>query len=130
MINGCGVDIVEVNRIKNIIEKWGNHFLNKVYSQEEIFHCESKNSNRFQSYAGIFAAKEAFVKATGTGFRNIRWKEVKVVNDLLGKPYIYLSRQFKTRLKNMKIGSIHLSISHTKSIAVAQVVIEFDKNQG
>jgi len=127
MISGCGIDIIEINRIKNIIEKWGDHFLGKVYSQDEIVYCENKKNNKFQSYAGFFAAKEACVKAMGTGFRKLGWKEIKIDNDLLGKPLICLSSQLKKRLTNNKIGNIHLSISHTKKIAVAQVVIEYDK---
>lgn len=127
MINGCGIDIIEISRVKNIIEKWGNGFLEKIYSQDEIMYCENKKSNKFQSYAGIFAAKEACVKALGTGFRKIGWKEIKIKNDLLGKPLICLSSQLRARLEKIKVGNIHLSISHTKSLAVAQVVIEYDK---
>ena len=76
MILGIGIDIVEIDRIKNIIEKWNFHFLNKVYTLDERKYCEKKINQRFQSYAGYFAAKEACSKALGTGISGIKWKDI------------------------------------------------------
>jgi len=124
MIIGSGIDLVKVNRIKKIILKWDNNFLKKIYTENEINYCESKNERRFQSYAGYFAAKEAWVKAFGTGFREIKWREIEVRNNDLGKPAIYLSSRLKKRIKKMGINNTQVSISHTENLAIASVIIE------
>lgn len=124
MIVGSGIDLVKVNRIKKIIQKWDNSFLKRIYTENEIKYCESKNERRYQSYAGYFAAKEAWVKAIGTGFRNIRWKEIEIRNNSMGKPAIYLSNRLNKRIKQKGINNTQLSISHIKDLAIALVVIE------
>jgi len=124
MIIGCGIDLVNINRIKKIIIKWDSRFLKKIYTNQEINYCEKKKANRFHSYAGLFAAKEAWVKAIGTGFRNIKWKEIEVKSNNLGKPELYLSKRLITKFKMKEIHSTHLSISHTETVAVALVIIE------
>lgn len=122
MIKGTGIDIVEVDRIKRALEK-GGRFKEFVFAAEEIEYCETKGS-RFESYAGRFAAKEAFFKALGTGWQdNTAFYEVVICNDALGKPFIKLAGETKKVIE--KPGTkIHLSISHTKSYATAIVVIE------
>lgn len=124
MIIGCGIDLVEISRVKDLIEKWNGKFINKVYTEMEMNYCENKNINRYQSYAGFFAAKEAFVKAMGTGFRNIQWRDIEIITNSLGKPIIYLSDRCASFYKKVEIKYIHLSISHTKNLAIAQVIIE------
>jgi holo-[acyl-carrier protein] synthase len=124
MVIGCGIDLVNINRIKKIITRWDRRFLKKIYTKQEISYCEKKKGNRFHSYAGFFAAKEAWVKAIGTGFRNIKWKEIEVKNDNLGKPEIYLSKRLIKKIKKKEINKTHLSISHTEELAIALVIIE------
>jgi holo-[acyl-carrier protein] synthase len=124
MIVGTGIDMVNISRIKRIIKKWDKRFLNKIYTAKEIVYCEKKSNNRYNSYAGIFAAKEACVKALGTGFRDIEWKDIEVKNDRLGKPSIFLSNGLKNKFKKKEIDSTNLSISHTEKIAIAMVIIE------
>jgi holo-[acyl-carrier protein] synthase len=124
MIVGTGVDLVNIGRIKRIIIKWDKKFLKKIYTAKEIEYCEQKRNNRYHSYAGIFAAKEACVKALGTGFRDIEWKDIEVNNDNLGKPSIYLSAGLKNKFKAKEMNSAHLSISHTEKLAIAMVIIE------
>lgn len=124
MIIGCGIDLVDIERIKKLIKKWNERFLKKIYTDGEISYCEKKNKNKYQSYAGFYAAKEACLKALGTGLRNIKWKEIEVKNDPLGKPLPYLSERILKVTENRKIYHIHLSISHTKELAIAQVIIE------
>lgn len=124
MIVGVGIDLVSIKRIKNIVARWDKLFLKKVFTEKEIKYCQGKKENCYQSYAGFFAAKEAFVKALGTGFRNIQWKEIEVRKGSGGKPIICLSDRLLKVTKNIKAGSIHLSISHTKELAVAQVIVE------
>ena len=107
-----GVDIVEVTRIKNAIEK-NNGFLEKVFTKKEIEYCE-KRKNKYQSYAGRFSAKEAFVKALGTGFNDeVSFKDIEILNDELGKPNI-----------KYKDYNIELSISHEQNYAVAMVIMQ------
>ncbi len=124
MIIGCGIDLVNIDRIKSIINRWDIRFLEKVYTEQEISYCEKKKNNRYQSYAGFFASKEAWVKALGTGFYNIKWKEIEVRKNSLGRPMIHLSDRLLTITKKRKIDRIHLSISHTEELATAQVIME------
>jgi holo-[acyl-carrier protein] synthase len=123
MISGTGIDIVEVERIQRSIVKSEN-FKKLVFSPEEINYCENEGSG-FQSYAGRFAAKEAFFKALGTGWSgDLAFHEVSVLNDKNGKPFIKL---FGETLKIMDKRSptiVHVSISHSKHYATAVVIIE------
>lgn len=122
MIKGLGTDIVEVDRIGRIMTK-NDRFQRMVFNQAETDYCESRG-NKFESYAGKFAAKEAFFKSLGTGWDGkVKITDVSVLNDSKGKPYIFLEDQGldSLGLKNMKI---HLSISHTKKFATATVIIE------
>jgi holo-[acyl-carrier protein] synthase len=122
MIIGIGTDIIEVERVLKSIESEG--FKNKVYTPAEITYCEAK-LNKAENYAARFAAKEAFAKALGTGFRGqINFTEIEVLNDDLGKPYIQTTGDTQNYLIQRRAGKIHLSLSHTKSTAIAMVVIE------
>jgi len=126
MILGIGTDIVEVDRIKQKVEK-GNEFKNLVFSEREITYCESiKNS--FESYAARFAAKEAFLKAIGLGLLiDFDLKEIETINLLSGQPELQLTENVKNKIKVIfKIDSfkIHLSLSHTTHSAIAFLIIE------
>lgn len=122
MILGIGTDIVDVIRISKSIEN--KKFTEKVFSKNEIRYCESK-ANKAESYAARFAAKEAFSKAIGTGFRGeIAFTEIEVVNDELGKPHLYASGKTLDFIKSQKITSIHVSLSHIKQMAIAMVILE------
>ena len=116
-----GIDIIEVERIKSSIDEMGDNFLDRVYTENEIQYCESKKMQKYQHYAARFAAKEAVFKAiskTLNGKYDITWKDIEVLNDETGRPYIKLSEQFAN-----KIEDIDISISHCKEYAVANVVI-------
>ncbi|WP_068267459.1 holo-ACP synthase [Caviibacter abscessus] len=107
-----GTDIVEVDRIKQAIEK-NNNFKEKVFTKAEIKYCENKK-NKYESYSGRFSAKEAFVKALGTGFTDdISFLDIEILNDENGKPCI-----------NYKGKNYDVSISHEKRYAIAMVLIE------
>jgi holo-[acyl-carrier protein] synthase len=122
MIIGIGTDIIEVDRVLKSIENDG--FKLKVYTLPEMEYCESK-VNKAENYAARFAAKEAFSKALGVGFRGeINFTEIEVLNDVLGKPYIQTSGKTQSYLLQQRVGKIHLSLSHTKNTAIAMVVIE------
>ena len=128
MILEIGVDLVEVERIKDISLKCGDKFEKRVFTPREIAYCNSKKS-RYQSLASRFAAKEAVFKALGTGWRfGLRWQDVEVVNDLLGKPNIILSGEAQQRAELMGAKKVMVSLSHTKKYAVAYVVLIGDEN--
>lgn len=124
MIVGTGIDLVEIDRVQKIIVKWGERFLNKVFTLDEIRYCYTKKENHFQSFAGIFAAKEAFAKALGTGMRKIIWQEIEIRSDNMGKPSLYLSGLAQSIIAEIGITNINVSISHSRKLAVAQVIME------
>ena len=116
-----GIDIIEIERIKNSIEETEGKFCEKVYTEKEIEYCESKNVQKYQHYAARFAAKEAVFKAISPFLENkydIGWKDIQVSNDQNGRPYVQIFN------KNIKqLNNIDISISHCKQYAVASVVI-------
>lgn len=123
MIEGVGIDNVEVARMKNLIDK-NNLFRDRVFTPQEIEYCMSQN-NYAQSFAARFAAKEAFAKALGTGFiGNLDFRQIEVCKDNLGKPYLSLSGEASLLAQNKNIATIHLSLTHTSSIASAVVILE------
>lgn len=126
MILGIGIDLVKNERIKELIIKYKEHFLNKVYTESEIEYCQKK-AEPAVSFAARFAAKEALLKALGTGLRNSSWQDIKVENDNLGKPVLKLTGSTKSKSEKIGVKSIFLSISHEKDYSVAQVVLEGEK---
>ncbi len=122
MIIGIGTDIIQTSRIAKSMESSG--FKEKIFSATEIAYCEKK-ANKFESFAARFAAKEAFFKALGTGWRGgIAFNEVEVVNDEFGKPSIQLLGDTNKTLQKREIATIHVSLSHVKEIAMATVILE------
>ena len=124
-ILGIGTDIVENNRIKNAIKN--NTFIKRIFSKDEIsFSKKFKNKTNF--YSKRFAAKEAFVKAIGTGFRNsINFKDISILNNKLGKPKLYITVKVKKLLKKMfksKNIDIFLSLADEKKYSIAFVIIK------
>ncbi len=122
MVLGIGIDIIEIDRINNIIENKPK-FINRFFTIKESLYFESRKNNS-QIIAGNFAAKEAFVKAFGTGIRNLSLKEIEVLRDKLGKPYINLYGNALKISREKGINSIHISISHSRLYAVANVIVE------
>ncbi len=123
MIKGIGIDIVEIKRIKKLIER-DNKFIEKIFTQKEIDYCKKK-FRKEQHYGARFAAKESFFKALGTGWRDgMKWKDISIENDKLGKPKVELHGKTLEKFKKIKYKQIHLSISHTKEYAIAYVIIE------
>jgi len=123
MIYGIGTDIIEVERIKQNIFN-SKSLKTKLFTKKEIEYCDSKK--RFaEHFAARFAAKEAFFKALGTGWRNgFAFNEVEISNNELGKPFINISGKVKEFVEQEQITNIHLSISHIKDTAIAFVTIE------
>ncbi len=122
MIIGIGTDIAEVQRIAKSIENIS--FKEKVFSKNEIIYCESK-ANKAESFAARFAAKEAFFKSLGTGWRGgMAFNEVEVMNDELGKPSLHIIGTTAEIIKDKNIKTIHVSLSHVKDMAMATVILE------
>ena len=112
-----GIDIIEVNRIKNDIETLGSKFLSRIYTENEIMYCESKKSQKYQSYAARFAAKEAIYKATSSHINcEYTWKDFEILNDEKGKPYAKLGITID------ELDELTVSLSHSKEYAVANVI--------
>lgn len=122
MIIGIGTDIIQTERIAKGMESSG--FKEKVFSKAEILYCE-KRANSVESFAARFAAKEAFFKALGTGWRGgMAFNEVQIVNDELGKPSIELLGETKAIVQKREIKNIHVTLSHVKETAIATVILE------
>ena len=114
MILGTGVDIIEVRRIKEAVEKYGKVFLQRIFTDKELKHAAAR-SNLYQHFAGRFASKEAVFKALGD--KNLNWKDVQVLNDEDGRPHCTLLNKIHDKVE------VHLSISHIKNYAVANAII-------
>ena len=114
MILGTGVDITEVNRLKKAVEKWGEAFLNKIFTKEELINAKTRGS-LYQHLAGRFAAKEAIFKALGDA--DLNWKDVQILNDNEGKP------SCKILNSRGKGANVIVSISHVKNYAVANAIV-------
>jgi holo-[acyl-carrier protein] synthase len=124
LIIGMGVDLAEVQRIQAAIERHGETFLRRVYTAAEREYCEGFR-NKFERYAGRFAAKEAAMKALGTGWRRgVRWVDFEVVRELGGRPTIRLDGEAKKIAAELGVKRIVLSITHTETMALAQIVME------
>ena len=124
MIVGLGVDIAEVARVKAAIERHGETFLRRLYTAQEQEYCE-RFKNKYERYAGRFAAKEAAMKALGTGWsRGVRWVDVEVTREKGGRPTIKLAGEAAHIADRLKVKNIVLSITHTAEQAFAQVIFE------
>jgi len=126
MIYGVGIDIIDINRIRNVINKYGVKFKNRCFTMNEINRSEKKY-NVIESYAKRYAAKEACAKALGTGLaRGVFWKDIEVKNDKYGKPFIILHKNAKKYLQFINLQNnikIELSLTDEKHFALANVVI-------
>jgi len=124
MIVGTGIDIVEVPRMAAAIERFGVRFLKRVFTEAEIRYCESK-TNRMERYAARFAAKEAALKAIGTGWkRGVAWTDVEVCRETGGRPFIAFAGVAAEFASKLGVKRVSLSMSHTEEHAVAQVILE------
>lgn len=124
MIVGTGVDLAEVDRIRESVERFGEKFLHRIYTEREIAYVERK-ANKYERYAARFAAKEAGMKAIGTGWRHgVRWQDFEVVNLPSGRPTLLLhgvAAEFAARLGAT---NIQLSLTHTAQLGLAHVILE------
>jgi holo-[acyl-carrier protein] synthase len=124
MVIGIGTDMIEIARIAQSIDRFGDRFLHRIYTAQEIAYCRRKK-NSAESLAARFAAKEAAAKALGTGIsRGIGWLDLEVVRQPSGKPTLQLSGRAAQRAKQLGVATISLSLTHSKDTALAFVVME------
>jgi holo-[acyl-carrier protein] synthase len=123
MVTGIGIDMIEVERVAARISK-SKDFQLLVFSKKEIAYCEKK-TGKYQHYAARFAAKEAFLKALGTGWKSgTAFNEIEIINNKEGKPEIFFFGKTAAAVAAMKISKISVSLSHLKTVASAVVIIE------
>ena len=124
MIVGLGVDIVEIDRLEAAIARRGRAFLERVYTPAEITYC-GRHRNQAERFAGRFAAKEAAMKALGTGWRRgVRWVDIEVVREPSGKPTLILYGTSHVIADRLGVKHIAVTITHTGNSALAQVIFE------
>src|SRR5271165_7336858 len=122
MIVGTGIDIAEVDRIRQTIARFGRRFTERVFTPEEIRYCESK-ANKAERYAARFAAKEAGMKAIGTGWRHgVTWKDFEVANLPSGKPILRLHGVAAQIADKLGVKNVALSLTHTSEMGMAHVI--------
>lgn len=124
MIVGLGLDIAEIDRIEAAIGRHGAPFIERLFTPAEVAYCES-HKNRFERYAARFAAKEAAMKALGTGWRHgVRWRDIEVTREAEGKPVLCLAGVARELADRLGVKNISLSITHSGNLALAQVIFE------
>jgi holo-[acyl-carrier protein] synthase len=122
MIYGVGIDLVKIDRMKEVVEKWGQRFLERVFTEDEISYCYEKK-NPYLSLSVRFAAKEALIKAIGSA-GPVALTDIEVINVDTGKPFLKINGRLEVFLKEKSIRRAHLSLSHEHEYGVACVVLE------
>jgi holo-[acyl-carrier protein] synthase len=115
-----GVDIIEIDRVEDVIRRHGDRFLARIYTPDEITHCRG----RVHELAARFAAKEAVMKALGTGVRGVSWRDIEVLPNRRGKPLVFLYGRGAKRAEQIKLRALEISLTHSKEYAIASVVGE------
>ncbi|MCC6381861.1 MAG: holo-ACP synthase [Dehalococcoidia bacterium] len=115
-----GVDIIEIDRVADVIARHGDRFLDRVYTADEIAHCRG----RVHELAARFAAKEAVMKALGTGVRGVGWRDIEILPNRRGKPLVFLYGRGAARAERIELRGLEVSMTHSKLYAIASVVGE------
>lgn len=113
-----GVDIIEIERIEEAMARWGERFLHRIYTQGELHICR----NRAPALALRFAAKEAVMKALGTGTKGVGWRDIEVLSNSDGKPLVYLHGRAQKKAADLGLGELAISLSHSRNYAIASVI--------
>ena len=124
MMLGLGTDLIETSRVQESMNRFGQRFLERIYTAGEIAYCRRKK-NAAESFAARFAAKEAGAKALGTGIsRGVSWKELEVRREAGRRPVLHLTGRAAERATAMGVRRVHLSLTHSRDLAMAVVVVE------
>jgi holo-[acyl-carrier protein] synthase len=125
MVLGLGTDLIETRRVQESIERYGERFLERIFTEGEIAYCMRKRKNAAESFAARFAAKEAGAKALGTGISHgVSWKEFEVRREASGRPTLHLSGRAAELAEAMGVRRVQLSLTHSRELALAVVVAE------
>lgn len=125
MVLGLGSDLIEISRIEDSIEQFGERFLRRVFTMGEIAFCQMKKRNSAESFAARFAAKEAAAKALGTGIsRGVSWQEIEVRREPGERPTLSLTGRAAARAAAMGVRRMQLTLTHSRDVAMAVVVLE------
>jgi holo-[acyl-carrier protein] synthase len=125
MVLGLGTDLIETGRVQESIDRFGERFLERIFTTGEIAYCLRKKKNAAESFAARFAAKEAGAKALGTGIsRGVSWKEFEVRRSVSGQPSLHLSGRAAELAEALGVRRVQLSLTHSRELAIAVVVIE------
>jgi len=125
MVLGIGTDLMEIERIEHSLQRFGTRFLDRIYTPFEISYCQRKRHNAAESFAARFAAKEAGAKALGTGIsRGVQWTEIEVRNLPGGRPTLLWHGRAAARAAAMGVEAVHLSLTHSRALAMAVVLVE------
>jgi holo-[acyl-carrier protein] synthase len=125
MVLGLGTDLIEISRVQASIDRFGEQFLRRVFTEGEIAFCQKKKRNAAESFAARFAAKEAGAKALGTGIsRGVSWREIEVQREPGDRPELMFSGRAAERARAMGIQRISLSLTHSRDVAMAVVILE------
>jgi holo-[acyl-carrier protein] synthase len=124
MIIAIGIDMIEIARVEEVFSRQGERFRKRVYTESEVEYCE-RRASRMSSYAARFAAKEAAMKALGTGWADgVRWRDIEIVRGETGAPAILLHGRALARLGEIGASRAHVSLTHSREMAMAQVILE------
>lgn len=121
MIIGIGVDIIEIERIRQAVSR--ERFVQKVFTAAEQQYCSSRGNSRFASYAARFAGKEAVMKAFGTGAAGGAWLDIEILNQPQGSPFVRLTGRFAELADRMQVSAIPVSLTHARDYAAAQAIL-------
>ena len=125
MVLGLGTDLIETRRLQESIDRYGERFLERIFTAGEIAYCLRKKKTAAESFAARFAAKEAGAKALGTGISHgVSWKEFEVRREASGRPTLHLSGRAAELAEAMGVRRIQLSLTHSRELALAVVVAE------
>jgi len=117
-MHNIGLDIIEIARIEATMERWGGRFLRRIYTEEELL----ISRNRAPALAVRFAAKEAVMKALGTGTKGVGWREIEVLSNDDGKPLVYLHGRAQKKAEELGLEELAISLSHSREYAIASVI--------
>jgi holo-[acyl-carrier protein] synthase len=125
MVLGLGTDLIETKRIQESMDRFGERFLERIFTAGEIAYCSRKKRNAAESFAARFAAKEAGAKALGTGIsRGVSWTEFEVKREASGRPSLHLSGRAAELAEAMGVRRVQLTLTHSRELAMAVVVVE------
>jgi holo-[acyl-carrier protein] synthase len=117
-----GVDIIEIDRVKDVVDRWGQRFLGRIYTENELDFCRG----RVPELAVRFAGKEAVMKALGTGRRGVSWRDIEILSDRRSAPLVFLHGRARIRARKLGIDEMAISLSHSRNYAVASVITGTD----